>query len=114
MVVGDALLQKAFSWKLSDNVQLSFHEDSLADIDHLSSYSAKPEIIHKFREEEKRPPQVVSLVFSGLCLLPLLILLILVRKQKFLFLNFLLNNSIFNSGLSLVSIFLVYHWDSVH
>ncbi|CAF2756879.1 unnamed protein product [Rotaria sp. Silwood2] len=83
LIVGDALLQKAFSWKLNDNMQLSFHEDSVPDTDHLSLYSAKPEIIHQFRVDEKRPPAVVSLVFSGLTLLPLLILLISWLKLGF-------------------------------
>ncbi|CAF4564532.1 unnamed protein product [Rotaria sp. Silwood1] len=83
LIVGDALLQKSFSWKLNDNIQLSFHEDSVPDTDHLSLYSAKREIIHQFREEEKRPPTIVSLVFSGLTLLPLLILLISWLKLGF-------------------------------
>jgi oligosaccharyltransferase complex subunit delta (ribophorin II) len=83
LFVGDALLQSSFSWKLNDNVQLSFHEDSVSDTDHLSLYSAKPEIIHQFRVDEKRPPTIVSLIFSGLTLLPLLILLILWLKIGF-------------------------------
>lgn len=83
LILGDALLQNAFEWKLSDNVQLTFHEDSVSDKDHQSLYQARPEIIHQFRVEEKRPPTIVSLVFSALTLLPLLVLLISVRQNAF-------------------------------
>jgi len=76
LIVGDSLLQNALEWKLSDNLQLTFHEDSLPDKDHQSLYVSRPEIIHQFRVDEKRPPTIVSLVFSGLTLLPLLVLLI--------------------------------------
>ena len=37
---------------------------------------AKPEIRHLFREPEKRPPQVVSTAFTGLCLAPIGIMII--------------------------------------
>lgn len=63
-------------------MQLSFHEESVADQDHLSLYSPKPEIIHQFRKDEPRPAAIVSLVFSALTLLPLLILLVLVSEKK--------------------------------
>ena len=79
LIVGDSLLQNPFEWKLNDNVQLSFHEDSVADKDFQDLYSPQPEIIHQFRKDEDRPPSIVSLVFSGLTLLPLLILLVSVR-----------------------------------
>ena len=39
-------------------------------------YEAKPEIVHMFREPEKRPPATVSYAFTALVLLPLLILLV--------------------------------------
>ncbi|UJR30982.1 hypothetical protein I4U23_018493 [Adineta vaga] len=83
LIVGDSLLQNAFDWKVNNNVQLSFHEDSLPDKNHQSLYSPRPEIIHQFRVEEKRPPTVVSLVFSALTLLPLLILLVSWLKLGF-------------------------------
>jgi oligosaccharyltransferase complex subunit delta (ribophorin II) len=83
LIVGDTLLQNAFAWKLNDNIQLKFHEDNVPDKDHDNLFTAKPEIIHQFRLDEKRPPTIVSLVFSALTLLPLLILLILVRTKVF-------------------------------
>ena len=42
-------------------------------------YESLPEIKHLFREAEKRPPQIVSDVFSVLAIAPFLILMILVR-----------------------------------
>ncbi len=80
--MGDSLLQTPFEWKLNDNIQLSFHEDSVSDKDHSNLYSPRPEIIHQFRKDEQRPATIVSLVFSGLTALPLLILFILVRRQN--------------------------------
>ncbi len=103
LIVGDSLLQNPFEWKLNDNIQLSFHEDSVSDKDHSNLYSAKPEIIHQFRVDEKRPPTIVSLVFSGLTLLPLVILLISVRKRLVLLVN-LIECFCVNSGLDLVLI----------
>lgn len=82
LIVGDALLETSFTWKVSDAVQLTFHEDAQLDKDHSDSYRPRKEIIHQFRVEEKRPPAVVSMVFSGLTLLPLLILLILVSLSS--------------------------------
>ena len=54
----------------------------MADQDNLDLYSPKPEIIHQFRKDEQRPAAIVSLVFSGLTLLPLLILIVLVRTRE--------------------------------
>jgi oligosaccharyltransferase complex subunit delta (ribophorin II) len=83
LILGDSLLQTAFEWKLNDRIQLSFHEESLPDKDHLSLYVPRKEIIHQFHVDEKRPPTIVSLVFSALTFLPLLILLILWLKLGF-------------------------------
>jgi len=83
LITGDALLQNAFEWKLNDNIKLTFHEDAIPDKDHQSLYLPRPEITHQFNPAEKRPPTIVSLVFSGLTLLPLLILLVLWLKLGF-------------------------------
>lgn len=82
LVIGDALLQNSLSWKLNDAMQLTFHEEAQAAFDRQDLYRPKKEIIHQFRQEEKRPPEIVSLVFSGLTLLPLLILLFSVRDSR--------------------------------
>ncbi|CAF0773108.1 unnamed protein product [Didymodactylos carnosus] len=82
LIIGDALLQNSFSWKIID-ANLGFHEDAVSETRHTLSYTPKPEIRHMFRADEKRPPTVVSLIFSGLTLLPLLILLGLWIKLGF-------------------------------
>ena len=76
LIIGDSLLEDAFAWKVSDQVQLTFHEESLPDKENKRSYVPRKEIIYQFREDEKRPAAIVSLVFSALTVLPLLILLI--------------------------------------
>lgn len=48
----------------------------------------KPEIKHLFRPAEKRPPEAVSLLFTGLTLAPLALLLILWLKIGVNFGNF--------------------------
>lgn len=81
LLVGDALLENAFAWKLHDQIQLSFHEDGLVEKSHQNSYQPKKEIIHQFREDEKRPSTTVSLIFSALTVLPLLVLVVLVSEH---------------------------------
>lgn len=41
------------------------------------SRAPKPEIIHQFREADKRPSRIVSDVFTALCAAPLLVLFVL-------------------------------------
>eukprot|EP00744_Colponema_vietnamica_P002131 GILI01003425.1.p1 GENE.GILI01003425.1~~GILI01003425.1.p1 ORF type:complete len:147 (+),score=47.53 GILI01003425.1:58-498(+) len=47
-----------------------------------SGREIKPEIHHQFREPEKRPPAIVSTVFSGLVVAPLLFLFVGLAKLK--------------------------------
>jgi len=81
LVLGDAVVNNAISWVLADiAVKFPDHPSPLAEREAKVSdvsYVKKPEIKHMFRQPEKRPPQVVSDTFTGLVLLPLLILLIL-------------------------------------
>lgn len=76
LIVGDAVIQNPFSWAVAD-VELTFPEGSVSTDDKLGRYAKKPEIKHMFREPEKRPPAVVSTVFTALVLAPLAILLVL-------------------------------------
>ncbi|ESO11151.1 hypothetical protein HELRODRAFT_116895 [Helobdella robusta] len=76
LIVGDAIIENPLSWTLAD-VKLTFSDDATPPASDPYLYSAKPEIKHMFREPEKRPPSTVSAFFTGLVLLPVLILLVL-------------------------------------
>lgn len=76
----------------------------------------KAEIRHLFREPEKRPPQVVSTFFTGLCLLPFGIMLLAWMKLGVNFSSFPLSLSALGFHLGLGAIFSLYYlfwlqWD---
>lgn len=75
LVVGDALIANPVAWELVE-VRLTFQGDPAPASLHLGQYDSKPEIEHLFRVPEKRPPRTVSLAFTGLIILPLLLLLL--------------------------------------
>jgi oligosaccharyltransferase complex subunit delta (ribophorin II) len=75
LIVGDAVIENPVSWTMAE-IQLTFHDDATSTTSDQYRYSKRPEIKHLFREPEKRPPVVVSNLFTGLVLLPLLILVI--------------------------------------
>lgn len=79
LIVGDSLLSNSFRWHFGD-VQLKFSQE--ADRDKAPVRKMLPEIVHKFREPEKRPPRFFSDLFTGLCIAPLLILFILWIKLR--------------------------------
>ena len=74
LVVGDALLQEPISWTLG-KVNIQFNQDAEVEGNWLQRYEAKPEIVHRFREPEKRPPVLVSHAFTLAALTPVLVLL---------------------------------------
>lgn len=72
LIVGDATLPKAMTMTIAKiTLELPESKDPAADL----TKQAKPEITHIFREAEKRPPQVISMLFTGLIFIPVLILL---------------------------------------
>jgi len=75
LVVGDALIANPIAWEMVD-MQLTFQGEPTPATSHQKQYEAKPEIVHMFREPEKRPPATVSYAFTVLVLLPVLILLV--------------------------------------
>lgn len=82
LVVGDAVVANSFVWELA-SLQLRLG-DAPSPPPHTSKqlyYKPKPEITHLFREAERRPPVVVSNLFTALVLLPILILFILWGKM---------------------------------
>jgi len=72
VVLGDATLTNPVAWAVAD-VDISFGEDAVAAA--ASPYVNKPEIKHTFRLPEKRPSELVSNLFTIICLSPILLVL---------------------------------------
>lgn len=115
LIVGDVVISSPVQWDIgSVNLQLPPNPNPTPTISRTATYQPKAEIKHLFRQQEKRPPPVVSNTFSVLVLLPLLILLILwfrigVNISGF---PFSLSALIFHVGLALI--FLLYGCFFVH
>merc|ERR1712038_68923 len=69
LIVGDALLEKSFSWsvgkfaiEISPEVQAAFEEPE-------DLFKQLPDIVHQFKKADERPPAVLALVFTVLVLL---------------------------------------------
>lgn len=104
LILGDAVMSNPVSWAVADlDIQLA--EDAEAN---LGPYAPKPEIKHMFREPEKRPPAMVSTVFTLLCLSPILLLLVLWIKLGVNISNFNLSPTTIGFHLGLGSIFVLY------
>ncbi|KAH8347702.1 hypothetical protein KR084_000312, partial [Drosophila pseudotakahashii] len=73
LTVGDASLSNSFEWLVAE-VQLKFNEEK--EVKPKSSSGPLPEIIHQFRVPDKRPPRIVSDIFTGLCITPLVLLFV--------------------------------------
>lgn len=80
LVVSDALIDNPVRWRLGDlSLQLiETATPAASGEDKASMYAKKPEIKHLFRLPEPTPPSAVSTLFSGLCLAPFGLLLIMV------------------------------------
>lgn len=77
LIVGDATLPQAMIVDVATlTLEVPDSKEPAADL----SKQAKPEITHLFREPEKRPPQAISMVFTGFIILPALILLVVWAK----------------------------------
>uniref|UniRef100_A0A1L8EBK6 Dolichyl-diphosphooligosaccharide--protein glycosyltransferase subunit 2 n=1 Tax=Haematobia irritans TaxID=7368 RepID=A0A1L8EBK6_HAEIR len=79
LIVGDASLSNSFQWLVAD-IELKFPVSPKADEKKQVIRSPLPEIEHQFRIPDKRPSRIVSDVFTGLCLTPLVLLLIFWSK----------------------------------
>ncbi|XP_037714521.1 dolichyl-diphosphooligosaccharide--protein glycosyltransferase subunit 2 [Drosophila subpulchrella] len=73
LTVGDASLSNSFEWLVAE-VQLKFSEDK--EVKPKTTSGPLPEIIHQFRVPDKRPPRIVSDIFTGLCITPLVLLFV--------------------------------------
>lgn len=108
LIVGDAIIENPFSWILAD-IQLTFPEGAAANKDAQSQYAKRPEIKHMFRPEEKRPPTVVSLAFTALVLVPILVLFGLWLKIGVNISNFPMSLSAVGFHVCLAGIFGLYY-----
>lgn len=73
LLVGDALVENSIRWSIGKiNLKLPSTAKPVKN-----EFVAKPEIRHLFREQEKRPLQIISSFFTLLCLSPLVLLFIL-------------------------------------
>jgi len=73
LIVGDATLPQAITTEIATmTLELPDSKELIVDL----SKKAKPEITHMFREPEKRPPQSISMFFTGLVFLPALVLFV--------------------------------------
>jgi oligosaccharyltransferase complex subunit delta (ribophorin II) len=115
LIVGDAIIQNPFSWTVAD-AHLTFPEGAGGGKDDQYRYSKKPEIEHQFQVPEKRPPAVVSNVFTVIVLSPLLLLLILWLKIGINISNFPMSLSAVGFHVGLAAIFGLYYlyWVSLN
>ncbi|KAI4494227.1 hypothetical protein M0802_009096 [Mischocyttarus mexicanus] len=115
LVIGDAILSNSFEWTIA-TVNLKFPDAVTAESSDKNAffkqkadiYTTKPEIKHMFREPEKRPPAFVSNLFTGLCLAPALLLIILWAKLGVNISNFPLSLSAVTFHLGLGGIFVLF------
>jgi len=71
VIVGDVqLANKSFKWKVGQ-VNIKYTGEQAKDR-HVDPFVALPEIQHKFRAAESRPPTIIALVFTVAAFVPLL------------------------------------------
>ncbi|KAB7503151.1 Dolichyl-diphosphooligosaccharide--protein glycosyltransferase subunit 2 [Armadillidium nasatum] len=77
IIIGDASISNPLMWHLADIV-LTFPEGSTKSEVQDFTYKVKPrpEIQHLFRSPDPKPPKIVALAFTILCLSPLLVLFV--------------------------------------
>ncbi|XP_073991752.1 oligosaccharide transferase delta subunit [Rhodnius prolixus] len=107
LIVGDNYVANSFRWLIAD-VKLNFGVEHPAKSQTQSIFKTKPEIKHLFREPERRPPILVSNLFTGLVLLPLIILLILWFQLGINLSNFSFSLSTIGFHLGLGAIFTLF------
>lgn len=112
LTIGDSSLINSFTRNLGQ-VNLKFSLESRKEqTKQAPTRKARSEIHHLFREPEKRPPRFVSDLFTGLCLAPILILLILWGRVGINTSNFSFSLSAlgFHGGLGAIFLLFVCFW----
>jgi hypothetical protein len=74
VIVGGGDVQKPYKWKVA-NVNLEIQDVAKPK----SRYEPEKIIQHIFREPDKRAPEAISSLFTGLCLSPFALFVFLVR-----------------------------------
>lgn len=96
LILGDSIMSNPLRWSFgSVDVKLGTAEPKQPII-----RGPRPEIKHMFRPAEKRPPQVVSMMFTALAAAPLLLLLIVWLKLGINLSNFSISALTFHTGLA--------------
>lgn len=110
LIVGDALISNSFKWLVAD-VSIKFTGETPKDSGNLVRQPL-PEIVHQFRAPEKRPARLLSDLFTGLCVAPLLLLFILWAKLRANVSNFPFSLSAvgFHLGLGAILALFVVFW----
>jgi len=103
LVVGDATMQVPISWTMGE-VTLKFSGKPASTKRQERLIEPQPIIEHMFRIPEKRPPKIVSTIFTALVLSPLLIMVILWGKigANLSNLNFSISTIVFHVGLGCI------------
>lgn len=86
LIVGDSSISNSFRWLIAD-IQIKFSAES-QEVEVKALKGPRPEIEHKFREPENRPPRFFSDLFAGLCAAPLVILFLIWGRLKVNISNF--------------------------
>lgn len=84
LILGDSIMSNPLRWSFG-SVDVALSSSEVAP---QVKRGPRPEIVHMFRPAEKRPPHVVSMLFTGLAASPILLLLILWLKVGINFKNF--------------------------
>jgi len=105
LVLGDAVVSNPITWLFSE---IDLDLKTVGGADGPAIFQPKPEITHLFREPEARPAQLVSSVFTLLCLSPFLILIVLWFKLGVNISNFTFSLAAIGFHVGLGSIFLLY------
>ncbi|BES91972.1 ribophorin II [Nesidiocoris tenuis] len=108
LIIGDMILSNSVLWKVAD-VKLNLGSAVPSPAAPVPAmYLPKHEIKHLFREPERRPPVFVSNLFTGLLLIPLLLLFIMWYKLGINLSNFSFSLSTIGFHLGLGGIFCLF------
>lgn len=111
LIVGDAVIMNPFVWKVGE-ISLTFPVNPNPPKTAENPFIPKPEIRHLFREQEKRPSSIVSNTFTGLVVVPLLIMFIMWFKLGANLSNFPFSLSaiLFHIGLGAIFVLFGLFW----